>query len=61
MVLTISRWLFYPPHVRPPGVKVSITEEGDQDVDSLSPISWVLEVIQLQNIFFGLPAMTFRP
>ncbi len=39
-----GRWLFYPPHVCPPGVTVTVSDEGDKDIDTPNPIEWLLAV-----------------
>ena len=40
----ICRWLFYPPDKIPPGVVVSVSEDGSLDVDAPNPVRWLLEV-----------------
>lgn len=38
------RWLFYPPEVLPPGIRVAKSGSGDLDVQSPNPVQWLLEV-----------------
>lgn len=44
------RWLFYPPHKIPPGVKVSVDEYGSHHFDAPNPVRWLLEASILINI-----------
>ena len=41
---TLFRWLFYPPDVIPPGVRVTANEDGDQEVECPNPTLWLLTV-----------------